>query len=90
MGDHSWNAWENRNKYGWWGFGDGPEIQDKAMAAARIIKQHEGYIVNSKEWCVGWSDIYYVPRIDYVFLSSIFRALYTFHEVAVPDNDSYH
>jgi hypothetical protein len=78
---------EHREKYPWWGFVE-TDFHEQAMAAARLIALHEGkYVVNTKEWCVGWTDIYYVPKqyfADYIFLSSIFGALHVFHEVAVP------
>jgi hypothetical protein len=45
------------------------------------------FVVNPSEWCVGWTDIYYIPRRffkDYIFLAEIFGGFETFHEVAVP------
>jgi hypothetical protein len=77
---------QDKEKYPWWGFDFG--YQDQAMAAARVVDHFDmKYIVNTKEWCVGWSDIYYVPKkyfADYIFLSAIFGGLQVFHEVAIP------
>ncbi|CAL3967738.1 unnamed protein product [Diplocarpon coronariae] len=42
---------------------------------------------NPREWCVGWSDIYYIPRHlwpDYIYLATLFGAHGVFHELAIP------
>lgn len=59
--------------------------QAKALQAVDILHLTDfPYNVNPKEWCVGWSDVYYVPRrffVDYIFLAKIFSASQTFHEI---------
>jgi hypothetical protein len=74
------------SKYNWWGWGQ--DFHRTAMAAAATLDNFGlNYKVNREEWCVGWSDIYYIPRrffSDYIFLSEVFGALGVFHEVAVP------
>jgi len=78
---------KDRKRYDeWWGWGVG--FHEKALQAVRLtsnIRQH--YKVDPDEWCVGWSDIYYIPRRffrDFVELSDIFLAVPVFHEVAIP------
>ncbi|KAK2624938.1 hypothetical protein QTJ16_005307 [Diplocarpon rosae] len=42
---------------------------------------------NPREWCVGWSDVYYIPRhlwTDYIYLATIFGSRGVFHELAIP------
>ncbi|TAQ89874.1 hypothetical protein B7494_g1813 [Chlorociboria aeruginascens] len=76
----------NPEKYNWWGWGN--NFHHSAMAAAAVVDHFDmDYVVNPKEWCVGWTDIYYVPKrffADYIFLASIFGGFSVFHEVAVP------
>lgn len=78
---------QDSKKYPWWGFVRN-NFHEQAMAAATIVEQHAGrFIVNTKEWCVGWSDIYYIPKKyfpDYIFLANVFGVFQVFHEVAVP------
>jgi hypothetical protein len=73
-------------KYPWWGFAHG--YQAAAISAQQIITHYGfNYTVNPLEFCIGWSDIYYIPRryfADYIFLSSIFAGFGVFHEIAVP------
>ncbi|KAF2839219.1 hypothetical protein M501DRAFT_772361 [Patellaria atrata CBS 101060] len=69
--------------HGWWG------MHEITMHGERILEDlNVGYVINTTEWCVGWSDIYYLPRRlfpDYIFLNSIFFGqLRLFHEVAIP------
>ncbi|GAM87621.1 hypothetical protein ANO11243_056480 [Dothideomycetidae sp. 11243] len=43
--------------------------------------------LNPSEFCVGWSDIYHIPRRyfeDYIYLARLFYAQGVFHEVATP------
>ncbi|KAK1984450.1 hypothetical protein LZ30DRAFT_711481 [Colletotrichum cereale] len=52
-----------------------------------VLRMNRGYAVEEKEFCVGWSDIFYVPRrffADFVFLSHVFGCADLFHEVAIP------
>jgi hypothetical protein len=77
------------SRYNWWGFDEEHEnFQASAMAAASVVDNFQmGFVVNPSEWCVGWTDIYYIPRRffkDYIFLSEIFGGFEVFHEVAVP------
>lgn len=73
-------------KYNWWGWGQ--KFHHASLAASAVVDHFDmDYKVNTEEWCVGWTDIYYIPRrffADYIFLSSIFGGFSTFHEVAVP------
>ncbi|RDW84823.1 UDP-galactose transporter [Coleophoma cylindrospora] len=73
-------------RYDWWGWGQ--KFHHASMAASAVVDHFDmDYNVNPYEWCIGWTDIYYVPRrffADYIFLSSIFGGFSVFHEVAVP------
>ena len=73
--------------YHWWGWRD--DIHKAALAASEAVSNFKdlAYDVRPGEWCIGWSDIYYIPRrffADYIFLAEIFNAFGVFHEVAVP------
>ncbi|KAL2876535.1 hypothetical protein SGCOL_008110 [Colletotrichum sp. CLE4] len=72
--------------YNWWGWGQ--DFHRTAMAAAAVVDNFDlEYKIRRDEWCVGWSDIYYIPRrffADYIFLSEIFAGFGVFHEVAIP------
>ncbi|TEA11053.1 CMP-sialic acid transporter 2 [Colletotrichum sidae] len=72
--------------YNWWGWGQ--DFHRTAMAAAAVVDNFDlEYKVRRDEFCVGWSDIYYIPRrffADYIFLSEIFAGFGVFHEVAIP------
>jgi hypothetical protein len=70
------------NKYPEWR-GWGPDIHKSAM----VVGGFDRYVVDPNEFCVGWTDIYYIPRRffeDYIFLASIFGWFSVVHEVAVP------
>jgi hypothetical protein len=57
------------------------------QALAALADANTNYIFNQKEWCTGWSDIYYLPRhlwADFIFLSAFFAAFDAFHEIAIP------
>lgn len=73
-------------QYDWWGFGQ--KFHHASLAASAVVDHFDmDYKVNTSEWCVGWTDIYYIPRrffADYIFLASVFGGFSTFHEVAVP------
>ncbi|OLN96061.1 CMP-sialic acid transporter 2 [Colletotrichum chlorophyti] len=72
--------------YNWWGWGQ--DFHRTAMAAAAVVDNFDlDYTVKRDEWCVGWSDIYYIPRrffADFIFLSEVFAGFGVFHEVAIP------
>jgi hypothetical protein len=58
------------------------------MAASAVVDHFDmDYNIDPTEFCVGWTDIYYIPKrffADYIFLSQIFGGFSVFHEVAVP------
>ncbi|KAK1979657.1 UDP-galactose transporter [Colletotrichum cereale] len=72
--------------YNWWGWGQ--DFHRTAMAAASVVDNFGlEYKVRRDEFCVGWSDIYFIPRrffADFIFLSEIFAGFGVFHEVAIP------
>ncbi|KAK2034241.1 UDP-galactose transporter [Colletotrichum zoysiae] len=76
---------ETKN-YNWWGWGQ--DFHRTAMAAASVVDNFGlEYKIRRDEFCVGWSDIYFIPRrffADYIFLSEIFAGFGVFHEVAIP------
>jgi hypothetical protein len=56
-------------------------------AQASLAAANTSYIFNEKEWCIGWSDIYYIPRhlfADYIYLSAFYGAENAFHELVIP------
>ncbi|PHH60340.1 hypothetical protein CDD81_1825 [Ophiocordyceps australis] len=71
--------------YDWWGWDHG--LHKAAMAAVEAIDQLGlDYHLRRDEWCVGWSDIYWIPRrffADFVLLSHVFARFKVFHEVAI-------
>jgi hypothetical protein len=72
--------------YPWWGWEENYHVKSMAAAEA-VLRSDAGYKVRRDEWCVGWSDIYYMPRrffYDYIFLAEIFAKFDVFHEVAIP------
>ncbi|KID96988.1 UDP-galactose transporter, partial [Metarhizium majus ARSEF 297] len=77
-------------KQDWWGWEK--NIHQKAMEAASAAKSSaltRNYTINDREWCLGWSDIYYIPRRffgDFIRLSEVFSnpEFDVFHEVAIP------
>jgi hypothetical protein len=79
---------EDRSKFDWQWTKDNFMCQNSSLQAAKSLSNFElDYIVNDKEWCSGWSDIYYIPRRffhDWIFLSTVFGSFDTFHEIAVP------
>ncbi|TQV90396.1 cmp-sialic acid transporter [Cordyceps javanica] len=76
----------NTSELAWHGWSSG--MHEKAMQAAAALKQKSTeYVVNEREWCVGWSDIYFIPRRffkDFIYLSEVFLEQDLFHEVAIP------
>ncbi|KHO11536.1 PLC-like phosphodiesterase, TIM beta/alpha-barrel domain protein [Metarhizium robertsii ARSEF 23] len=77
-------------KQDWWGWDrDVHQNAMNAASAARSSPLTRNYTINDREWCLGWSDIYYIPRRffqDYIRLSDIFSKpqFNVFHEVAIP------
>jgi hypothetical protein len=75
-------------EHGWWGWGT--NVQNWTMKAEAAVKANTTrYNINDQEWCLGWSDIYYVPRRyfeDYIFFFEFFAdpTYEIFHEVAIP------
>lgn len=74
-------------KYDWWGFTQA-NFHHGSMAASAVVDHFDmDYNIDPTEFCVGWTDIYYIPKrffADYIFLSQIFGGFSVFHEVAVP------
>jgi hypothetical protein len=72
----------------YWGWGPEHRFHDQGQKAVKALANLDlGYNVDVDEWCVGWSDIYFVPRrffADFIYLSNIFATYQVFHEVAVP------
>ncbi|KAF4920894.1 UDP-N-acetylglucosamine transporter [Colletotrichum viniferum] len=70
----------------WWGWYH--KWHEKAVTVnGEIIRMNRGYDVVEDEFCVGWSDIYYIPRrffADFIFLSYVYGCADLFHEVAIP------
>ncbi|KXH49157.1 hypothetical protein CNYM01_06939 [Colletotrichum nymphaeae SA-01] len=70
----------------WWGWYH--KWNEKAVTVnGEIIRMNRGYTIEEKEFCVGWSDIFYIPRrffADFIFLSSVYGCADLFHEVAIP------
>ncbi|KAM4062782.1 nucleotide-sugar transporter [Hirsutella rhossiliensis] len=80
MNDISAYDWQ-----GWHVFGRMDIAAVKAVQAAAALGL--GYKTETDKWCVGWSDIYYVPRrlfADFIVLAETFAAFDVFHELAVP------
>ena len=72
----------------YWGWDPTHLFHEQARSAIRALKSLDlGYDVDLDEWCVGWSDIFYIPRrffVDFIYLSRVFASFHSFHEVAVP------
>ncbi|KAJ0162632.1 hypothetical protein CTA2_4249 [Colletotrichum tanaceti] len=70
----------------WWGWYH--KWNEKAVTVNReITRMNRGYRVDEDEFCVGWSDIFYIPRrffADFIFLSYVYGCADLFHEVAIP------
>lgn len=79
----------DRADYGYWHrLADGFRVDKSAILASEVVdKLNAGYKINKDEFCVGWSDIYFVPRRffkDFILLAAVFARIGTFHEVALP------
>ena len=84
-----WECMNNTGAVNWWGWGAG--IHEHALNATKHAYEHldgeRRERIKTNEWCLGWSDIYYIPRQyfeDYIYLSRIFFAHRVMHEVAIP------
>ncbi|KAG5744533.1 hypothetical protein H9Q72_013221 [Fusarium xylarioides] len=73
--------------YDWGGWG-GPHYHLKAqLASAQLDHLDLGFKIDINEFCVGWSDIYFIPRKffkDYIIAAPIFKSFDVFHEVGIP------
>ncbi|KAI9151909.1 CMP-sialic acid transporter 1 [Paramyrothecium foliicola] len=72
--------------YNWWGWEKNFHLHAK-LAQSQVAVLDLGYKVDFHEWCVGWSDIYFIPRRffeDFILLADIFVSFDVFHEVAIP------
>ncbi len=60
---------------GWVGLNADRNWHYPLLSAQRdLASANTSYIFNPAEWCIGWSDIYYVPRAyftDYIYLSTL-------------------
>ncbi|EQL03355.1 UDP-galactose transporter [Ophiocordyceps sinensis CO18] len=74
--------------YDWGGWHSFDRQDRRAVQAVQaVLAMDLGYRVKPDEFCVGWSDIYYVPRrlfADFIVLAETFAAFEVFHEVAIP------
>ncbi|KAK4981198.1 hypothetical protein LTR28_013246 [Elasticomyces elasticus] len=61
---------------------------ESAMKAARAVHRLDmDYVVDTNQWCVDWSEIYFTPRTHFsgfITLSRVFFINEVFHEVAIP------
>jgi hypothetical protein len=77
---------DTREYPGWWGWERG--WHKRAIRALDKLKElGVEYTYKEGEWCVAWTDVYYIPRrffADYIFLSYLFGCVDLFHEVAIP------
>lgn len=94
--DPVYGCMNNTKTRKWWGLDK--QFHLPALNATRIVDELDaGYEVQEGYWCIGWSDIYYIPRrffVDYILLADIFYEYEVFHEVAIPTmvriiNDTY-
>ncbi|KUJ23572.1 uncharacterized protein LY89DRAFT_186085 [Mollisia scopiformis] len=77
----------NKEEWAPWVFFEPP--YQNHIHARRAIEaiQHFNYPYPGGEFCVGWSDIYLIPRrfwADWIFLSAFFNDFGVFQEVAIP------
>ncbi|KAF4962840.1 hypothetical protein FSARC_9083 [Fusarium sarcochroum] len=73
--------------YDWWGFGKPHYHLKSQLASAQLDHLDLGFAIDIHEFCVGWSDIYFIPRKffkDYIVAAPIFKSFDVFHEVAIP------
>lgn len=72
-------------KYDWWGWGN--NIHGDALKAIADVPTKNWGDFARNQWCLGWSDIYFIPRHlfkDFIELSKIFGKFTVMHEVAIP------
>jgi hypothetical protein len=76
----------NSATYNWWGWEK--KYHHDALAAIESIPSDRFSVpFRRDQWCLGWSDIYYVPRRffdDFIALAEIFASFSVMHEVAIP------
>ncbi|PHH81140.1 hypothetical protein CDD82_1283 [Ophiocordyceps australis] len=84
----AYTCMKSPNDYDWWGWKEKTPLQLAAMEANRAVERLGlGYQLDPEEWCLAWSDIYYIPRrffSDYILLAEEFKRFNVFHEVAIP------
>lgn len=79
----------DRNRFGHWaGLQSDKNWHYTILQALELLQNsNTDYKFNEKEWCTGWADIYYIPRVlwpDYIYLASFFGSFDAFHEMAIP------
>ncbi|KAF2395650.1 hypothetical protein EJ06DRAFT_484915 [Trichodelitschia bisporula] len=66
----------------------GAKEHERAKMASTVIKSYlPNYDVDPEQFCVGWSDMYYLPRrffADFQHLSTIIASARIMHEIAIP------
>ncbi|PNS13753.1 UDP-galactose transporter [Sphaceloma murrayae] len=79
-----------KKKPNWWAFRSTWSQAEKIVSATLDAYNHLDpslrHRIDPKEWCVGWSDIYYIPRqyfLDYILLSRIYYDHGIIHELAI-------
>jgi hypothetical protein len=79
---------KNISTYAWPGFIPEKNYQVASIQATTAISQANlDYKLDPNEFCVGWSDYYYIPRhvfADWILLTAFFASFSTFHEMAIP------
>lgn len=84
FGGPQYTCMNDSAKYNWWGW-ERNYHQDALSAVAAINDDRPPF--RRDQFCIGWSDIYYVPRrffADFIALSEIFVRFTVMHEVAIP------
>lgn len=84
FGGPQFTCMNDSSKYNWWGWARNYH-QDALSAIAAINDDRPPF--RRDQFCLGWSDIYYVPRrffADFITLSEIFVRFTVMHEVAIP------
>ncbi|KAF2668202.1 hypothetical protein BT63DRAFT_414231 [Microthyrium microscopicum] len=68
----------------WWQNTGLEDVRRANRVAAHLLPQ---YIINTHEFCRGWSDLYWVPSAyfdDFVNLGRVYASIPLFHEIALP------
>lgn len=73
---------------GWWAFDRGHHL-DTLDGLRELEAMNLGYQFRADEWCIGWSDLYYIPRRffrDFIFLTGVLSrgGRRSLHEIAIP------